>query len=322
MDKGKKNYKIACVTGASGMVGRRIVEQLIQKNYKVRVLTRQKYFFLEDVDVFIGGLEDRNVLEHFVSGADQMYHCAAELRDESKMWEVNVKGTQRILRAIKNSNIKYFLYLSSAGVVGITNIKDISENTPCNPITMYEKTKWEAEKLVANGMDGCSIVILRPTNIIDRNHLGILETNIRENIINRFARFVKGGECAHIVHAKDVARAALYFNKKKNKTPEHFFVSCDSDPLNSFSGVRKIHKALLKGRDLNNIRVSIECPLIIPYFLRRLRLGKSNWGDVIYSSQKIRNTGFRFSYDTKKAVSEILALKLGSMTNASDQKNY
>lgn len=46
---------IVCVTGASGMVGRRIVERLIIDGYRVRALNRQKWFSLKDVEVFWGG---------------------------------------------------------------------------------------------------------------------------------------------------------------------------------------------------------------------------------------------------------------------------
>jgi len=315
-----ENIKIACVTGASGMVGRRIVEQLIQKGFAVRALTRQKWFALKGVDVFAGDLEDEEILRKFVSGAGYMYHCAAELRDESKMWKVNVKGTQRIIEVTENSTINHFLYLSSAGVVGVTNIKDVNENTPCNPVTTYERTKWEAEKIVARGINGCSVVILRPTNIIDNNQVGMLDATITNNVISRLTQYVRGGECAHVVHAKDVAKAAVYFNNFNFDAPECFFVSRDTEPLNSYSGLRKIYKAVLKKEPCKNLGREKNPPLFISHGLRKLRLGKSNWGDVKYSSRKIEEAGFRFSYDTMKAVSDIISYKLGFSTNTSAEK--
>ena len=90
------------------------------------------------------------------------------------MSDVNIVGTEKIINAVKNSTIKLFSYLSSAGVVGMTNDKIVDEGTPCNPITTYEKTKWEAEKIVAKGIDGCKTIILRPTNVIDDLNPGAL----------------------------------------------------------------------------------------------------------------------------------------------------
>ena len=84
---------IACVTGVSGMVGSEIVQRLVSHGYKVRALSRSKYFDDPDVELFRGGLEDEEVLKSFLSKADFLFHCAAELYDESKMWDANVLGT-------------------------------------------------------------------------------------------------------------------------------------------------------------------------------------------------------------------------------------
>ncbi len=313
-EKTIKKKKIACVTGASGTVGQRIVEQSIMEGYSVRALVRKKWFALKNVDVFYGGLEDEEVLSQFVADADYLYHCAAEIRDESKMWEVNVEGTRRLIEIVRKSTIKTFLYLSSAGVVGTTQIKDVKENTPCNPTTIYEKTKWEAEKLVAKGIDNCSVVILRPTNIIDYKQSGVLHVAMNKSVINRLTQLIRGGECAHVVHAKDVANAAIFFNQVKLGSPECFFVSCDGDKLNTFSGLRKIYNSVLKNKPLESMKSGRSLPLFIPYFLRKIRLRQTNWGDVKYSSSKLLNSGFRFSYDTGSAVSEIFSLRLGFTT--------
>ncbi len=159
--------QIACVTGASGMVGSKIVQRLTLQGYKVRVLSRSKYFDDPDVKLFCGGLEDEKVLKSFLNNAHLLFHCAAELYDESKMWDVNVLGTERLLSIVKGTSIKYLCYLSSAGVVGRTNIRWVNEETACEPQNAYERSKWAAEQLVAKGIDGCRIVILRPTNVID-----------------------------------------------------------------------------------------------------------------------------------------------------------
>jgi nucleoside-diphosphate-sugar epimerase len=168
---GMDNSKtIACVTGASGMVGSKIVRRLALQGYKIRALSRSKHFDDPDVELFRGGLDDEEVLKSFLSNAHLLFHCAAELYDESKMWDVNVLGTERLLRLIKNSSIEYLCYLSSAGVVGRTNIRWVNEKTGCDPQNVYEQSKWAAEQLVAQGIDGCQIVILRPTNVIDCAH--------------------------------------------------------------------------------------------------------------------------------------------------------
>ena len=56
---------IACVTGASGMVGSKIVRRLVSHGYKVRALSRSEYSFDSNVELFRGGLEDEEVLKLF-----------------------------------------------------------------------------------------------------------------------------------------------------------------------------------------------------------------------------------------------------------------
>ena len=131
------------------------------------MLSRKGYFDDPGAHLFTGGLENEEVLRSFLLGGDLLFHCAAELVDEDKMWEVNVLGTERLLRLAKEAGIQYLCYFSSAGVIGRTKRKWVDEETKCNPQNVYEQSKWSAEQLVAKGIDGCQVIILRPTNIID-----------------------------------------------------------------------------------------------------------------------------------------------------------
>jgi len=72
------NRRVACVTGDSWMVGSRMVQRLVSHGYKVRALSRSKYFDDPDIELFRGGLEDEEVLKGFFSKAQFLFHCAAE----------------------------------------------------------------------------------------------------------------------------------------------------------------------------------------------------------------------------------------------------
>ena len=282
-----KAKQIACVTGASGMVGSKIVQRLVSHGYKVRALSRSKHFDDTDVELFRGGLENEEVLKSFLSNAHLLFHCAAELYDESKMWDVNVLGTERLLSIVKGSSIKYLCYLSSAGVVGKTNKKWVDEKTKYEPQNTYEQSKWEAEQLVASGIAGCRVVILRPTNVIDEKRPGALALPIHVSFLNRLRVFIKGGECAHIVHAEDVAEAAVYFISHQFNSPQCYFVSCDHDPLNTLAGLWVLCRAIENNRPVDSVQQVPHLPIIIPHLMRKLWRGKGNRGDVRYSSEKL-----------------------------------
>ncbi len=298
---------IACVTGASGLVGSRIVQRLTLQGYEVRALSRKEQFDYTDVELFRGGLEDEEVLESFLSNADLLFHCAAELYDESKMWDINVIRTERLLRIAEESNIRYICYLSSAGVIGLTDDHFVDERSKCDPQNTYEKSKRAAEKLVAKGSGDCSIVILRPTDVVDEQRPGALALPIRSNWRDRFIVFLKGNECANIVHAEDVADAAIYFINSSFEKPEHFFVSCDHERFNTFGGLWSLYKAIQQDRSVEGIKLKICLPIIIPYILRRLWRGSINFGKVRYSSEKLLSTGFRYRLGVEGAVRSIAA---------------
>jgi nucleoside-diphosphate-sugar epimerase len=291
------------------MIGQRICEQLISRGYRVRALSRQKHILGKNIELFNGNIINEEDVQAFIQGAHLFFHCAAELHDDSRMWEVNVKGTELLLKAVSQVSVRYFCYLSSAGVVGKCHGTWVDEDTQCNPQNRYEKSKYAAEKLVAEGITGCSTVILRPTNVIDDSRVGAIVYPIRSSLIDRIKVFFKGGECAHIVHAEDVADAALYFTNTHFEKPVHFFVSCDHERFNTFGGLWSLYKAIQQGRSIEGIDSAIHLPIIIPHILRRLWRGAGNYGNIRYSSEKLLSTGFRYRLGVEGAVRRIAASK-------------
>lgn len=293
-----------CVTGASGLIGRHICRKLHQMGYRTRVLTRSAHFRDIRSEVFTGDLCDFKSISKFLENTEIVFHCAAELHDESKMWQVNVKGTEMLLKASSQISIKYFCYLSSAGVVGKCKGNWVDEDSPCSPQNMYEKSKYVAEKLVKKGIPGCSTVILRPTNVIDDNRPGAIEYPIRSSFIDIVKVFVKGGEYAHIIHASDIADAAIFCMNLKFENPNCFFVSCDDDSMNTFAGIWSLYKAEVKKKP-PNIKQIPHLPVIVPHILRKLLRGNTNNGHVRYSMAKLNAEGFKLSLGLPGAVKSV-----------------
>ena len=133
-----KSAPLSCVTGASGLIGSRIVQGLRRAGYRVRALSRRSDFTSAEVELFCGGLDDETILENFLENAQMPFHCAAELHDQARMWEVNVRGTERLLRLANAAGIEYLCHLSPCSVVGRTREPWVDETTPCNPRDTYE----------------------------------------------------------------------------------------------------------------------------------------------------------------------------------------
>ncbi|MDQ8164714.1 MAG: NAD-dependent epimerase/dehydratase family protein, partial [Gemmatimonadota bacterium] len=244
----------------------------------------------------------------FIKGAEMVFHCAAELNDESKMRAVNVDGTKRIVELLEKHHVKYYCHLSSAGVVGRTSQVRVDETTPCKPQNAYEKTKLEAEILAGRQINGCNTIILRPTNVVARAHPGYIHLALSGSLMNRIKTFVKGGECAHLVHAHDVAAAALYFlDRPKSSSPRLFFVSRDDDPQNTVACLWSLSRAIGAGRDVLAITPHSHLPVWAPFALRSVVRRTGNCGNVRYSSDRLISEGFRFEFGIAGIVANIVA---------------
>lgn len=310
---GNDSPKVAAVTGARGLIGRYIVAALLELGCSVKVLSRCNEGWGEcpRVQVIVSDINDPGVMEIFLEDAEIVFHCAAELHDESSMYSTNVQGTLNIINALKKAeSVKYFCYLSSAGVVGPSTGRVVNEQSSCYPNNLYEKTKYKAEQLVFEASLDMNVCILRPANVFDVSKLGLVQMGVRNSLKDKLLVWFRGNEGAHLVHAKDVAVAALYFRNKELHRPAVFFVSYDQDERNTIKGVYAYISTLMRGREVN----SVALPNIVSYLIRKIRLGESLHGRVRFSGKKLRESGFIFPLGFEGALKNICDRSLNKKT--------
>jgi nucleoside-diphosphate-sugar epimerase len=297
---------IACVTGATGMIGGKIVPRLLDLGYKVRVLSRSENFKIPQVEWFCGGLQDEEVLKNFLQNAKLLFHCAAELTDQLKMWAVNVVGTERLFNLASQAGIEFLCHLSSSDVVGRTEKIWVDESTPCHPQNLYAQTKLEAEKLAAGLGSSCRVIILRPVSVVDHRKPKFLSSPGRASLVDWLMISLKGGEGAHLVHAEDVAAAAVFFITYPLDAPQYFFVSYDHEPMSTNAGLWALYSACQNHRSLEGLKPVPHLPIIFPHLLRRLCGRGRNRGNVRYSPQRLLATGFSFPLGLMGAVQQVI----------------
>ena len=187
--------RTAAITGARGMIGSIIVDKLVNAGWNVKVLTRSNETrFHPNVTVVQSSINNEDGLQLLLEGVDAVFHCAAELREEGEMYSTNVEGTRKLLKLVTNTKASYFCYLSSAGVIGPTSAKYITEDNDCHPKNLYEKTKYESELLVKNANLNMSVCILRPTNVVSSSRIGILSLPILNGWKEKIRVHLKGKE--------------------------------------------------------------------------------------------------------------------------------
>lgn len=172
----------AAVTGATGFVGGKLVEKLVEKGFEVRTLARTTSDIskLESlgVEIVYGDLCSPESLKDFPSGCDYVFHIAAFVSDWGKKEDFfiqNVEATKTLLDASIKHGIKRFIHMSSSTVIWkstffeIHNLKNVDESYPYPKKynDYYNQTKSIAEKMVIeyNGKDNLETVAIRPSNI-------------------------------------------------------------------------------------------------------------------------------------------------------------
>lgn len=161
------------ITGATGFIGQELVFKHLECGNSVKILTRKtkdQLSFPSEVRVVTGDLLDPvNSLFNFVEDVDVLYHCAAEIRDEPKMFKVNVTGTDNLVN-VSSGIIKHWVQLSSTGVYGKIKNGVVTENHQPYPDNTYEITKLKADEIVqqAGKEKKFTYTILRPSNVFGK----------------------------------------------------------------------------------------------------------------------------------------------------------
>jgi nucleoside-diphosphate-sugar epimerase len=105
------------VTGASGAIGSRVVEELRRKEWPVRCLVRRRPVENAD-DLVRGDLGDGSTLDAAVHGAAVVLHLAAvtHARRSRDYIETNLVGTRRLLEAAARHGVRRFVHGSTRSI--------------------------------------------------------------------------------------------------------------------------------------------------------------------------------------------------------------
>jgi dihydroflavonol-4-reductase len=162
------------ITGATGFVGGLLAARLVRDGRPVRVLVRHlgDRERLPDprVELAIGHLGDEESLARAADGCEVVYHVAGMnqlcLADPAPLYEVNVEGTRRMLRAARRAGVRRVVHTSSAATLGGDGHSFLDETAPppTEFTSHYARSKWEAEQ-VALGFDGVEVVAVNPSSV-------------------------------------------------------------------------------------------------------------------------------------------------------------
>jgi nucleoside-diphosphate-sugar epimerase len=235
------NKKSIFITGGAGYVGSRLVPMLLDKGYVVTVydiLFFGDEFLPKDnpnLTVIKGDLRDYNKLKKSCKNHEIFIHLAcisndaSFVLDEKLSTSINLDSFEPMVKASKESGNKRFIYASTSSVYGISEKKDVTEDHPLLPLTLYNKYKGMCEPILFKYTDdNFEGVIFRPATVCGyapRLRLD-LSVNILTNhaVINNKMKVFGGNQLRPNLHIQDYCDCVDFLiNADKSKIKNEIF---------------------------------------------------------------------------------------------------
>lgn len=245
------------ITGGAGYIGSHITEILIRKKFNVlivddlstgyrRLINKRAKFYNLNINNFkkLKKIITQNKI-------DSVMHLAAKLdvnesqKKPKKYYNTNVRGTHTLIKACKDSEVRNFIFSSTAAVYK-DKIFKVKENSPTFPKSVYGKTKLKAEEMIKKSFSGkkTNYAILRYFNIVgasSSNKIGqinkydLLFKNLSSSIIKKKPYIhiygndykTKDGTCIRdFIHVSDISNIHVQVLKKINYTKKSLILNC------------------------------------------------------------------------------------------------
>ena len=147
------------LTGATGFIGSHVARALMARNDSLCCLCRPTSHRadLEDLPIewVVGELTDRDSLRRAMTGAELVFHCAADYRlyarDPAEIYRTNVDGTRNVLELAAELGVRRVIYTGSVGTLALGGPRPANENARAQLEDMvgdYKRSKFLAERVV------------------------------------------------------------------------------------------------------------------------------------------------------------------------------
>jgi nucleoside-diphosphate-sugar epimerase len=283
------------VTGGCGYLGTILVEKLLKKNLNVVVIDRMWFgnFLKKNRRLRIIKDDFKNLNNYKLPNFNSIIHLANIANDPSAelspslSWEINVLGTEILMNYAKKNRIKKFLYASSGSVYGIKKERKVTENLELVPISLYNKTKMIAERIIASYSDQIDFYCIRPATICGyspKMRLDVTVNLLTFNALQKGLMTIFGGkQIRPNIHIQDISNIFIHFLNKK--LPSGFY-NAGFENLSIIQIAKKIEKKV-------NTKIKIIKNTNDPRSYRQ-------------DSSKLLKTGFKPKFGVDYAIDELI----------------
>tara|TARA_B100000989_G_C19532662_1_gene470983 strand:+ start:8839 stop:9777 length:939 start_codon:yes stop_codon:yes gene_type:complete len=281
------------VLGGCGYIGSVLIKKLLEKEHQLLVIDTQWFgnYLKPQKNCKIVKSDIRDLKKISFKGYSIIIHLANIANDPASelnpnlSWEVNVLSFNQILEKAVKEGVKKVIYSSSGSVYGVKKEKKVTESLSTHPISIYNKTKMIAERVLLSFKDKIKIIIIRPATVCGlspRMRLDVSVNLLTMQALQKKEITIFGGKQKRPnIHILDLSEVFIHFLKKKVK-----------------SGIYNAGFENMSILEIGKlVKKNIEC---------QIRIKKSN--DIRsynLDSSKLLKTGFKPKYSILDAIVQI-----------------
>ena len=292
------------VIGGAGYIGSILVKDLLDEGYAVTVLDNFRFqqsslldcCSYENFSVIRGDCRNRETLKDAMKNMDVIIPLAALVgaplcdTDQTAALSTNLESI-RLLLSLRTPEQKILFPSTGSGYGASSGNTLCTEETPIDPLSLYARTKIEAEKLIK---DSGNFIIFRLTTVFGtspRMRLDLLVNDmVYRAVIDRSVVLFEADFKRDFIHVKDVSRVFLHGIKNFERMKDNVYNV-------------GLPEANLSKRDLCNR---------IKKFIPQFTYTESAIGtdpdkrNYIVSSEKLEKTGFLPKYSLDFGIQELI----------------
>ncbi|WP_294203325.1 NAD-dependent epimerase/dehydratase family protein [uncultured Chryseobacterium sp.] len=333
------------VTGATGILGRVVVLELLKKGKNVRASkrpasnlndVRHSYtFYTKDPDGFFNRIEwvdvdfdDINSLQYALEGVEEVYHCAAKVsfdpNDEKEMYHTNIKGTENLLHACEGSGVKKFLHVSSIAVLDTLNEQgEMDEDSSFNP--KLEHSAYALSKHLSEmeawraSAEGLNVIIINPGMIIGSGNWGESSGDIFPTFEKNSFTFSGG---SNYVDVRDVAQIAVEL-MEKNCFGERFIIVAEGRRYTELAKQIRSKLGLKDAKVLSEFQLNVGrwANILFGWLIPKLRMITKSNIEAVSSLNTVSNSKIKKRLDNQFiSLSESIDFHLNNYMNDKKMK--
>ena len=253
------------VTGGSGFIGTRLVEELLQLGHEVKIFDLKPSEKFPALSI-VGDIRSVSDITTACTCMDVVYNLAAEHRDDvtpvSLYDEVNVQGARNLVQAAEENSVSTIVFTSSVAVYGLDK-ESPDESFPPEPFNEYGRTKLKAEEIFTEWKKVSSernLIIFRPAVVFGEGNRGNVYNLISQIHSGRFLMIGSGRNKKSMGYVGNISKLLA---DQAGRQGHKVYNYCDKPDLSSMEIAQFI--STLLDRPVSKVRLPLFVGMLAGY---------------------------------------------------------